>query len=399
MYQLLIQDEEIKDHILEFTYLHSQNHQTLVLDDWYVIQEKNNKTIIKRFSQVGNDQNDDYYENRQQDNQKTISESEIAFKIGQGKHTLEIEGGTIFINFKLSEKIYTNSHLLERFRDVWIEAENETLIKKFMVLIQEYSMIDSTQKIKIYSPSPKGFWECICRNPHRPVDTVFLNHKDLILNDLENFLKSEKDYEKYGIPYKRNYLFYGPPGNGKTSFINAIAGKYNFKIFLISISQITDELFKKLISSIRDDGILVLEDVDALFTNDKKNLTMSTVLNVLDGLARQNRIICVMTTNHFEVLTSVFKRPGRLDFLIEFKNADQQCFCDMVCYMKNDESLREKASSFFQKIEHLNPSRAIIQKFLFENRHQDCLTKEMVTKFKDMHQDYENSKEKSNLYN
>lgn len=399
MFKLLIQDEEIKDLVLEYVYLNSNNHQNLLLDDWYVIQQKNDKKIIKRFSQVGHEQDDDYYENRQQDNQKSIKVDEICFKIGEGKHSLTLNNNQLWIHFELSEKVYNTPHLLERFRDIWVEAESEEIIKEFMVLIQEYSLIDSTQKIKIFSPSPKGYWECICRNPYRPIDTVFLNNKDLILDDIEEFLKSEKDYEKYGIPYKRNYLFYGPPGNGKTSFINAIAGKYNFKIFLISISQITDEMFKKLISSIKDDGLLVLEDVDALFNNEKKNLTMSTILNVLDGLARQNRIICIMTTNHFEVLTNIFKRPGRLDFLIEFKNADETCFCDMVCHMKNDDSLKEKASSFFHKIEHLNPSRAIIQKFLFENRTQDCLTKEMVSKFKQMHLDYEEGKEKSNLYN
>ncbi len=46
-----------------------------------------------------------------------------------------------------------------------------------------------------------------------------------IRNDCIDFLKSSKWYHDRGIPYRRGYLLYGPPGCGKTSFITALAGK------------------------------------------------------------------------------------------------------------------------------------------------------------------------------
>ena len=48
-----------------------------------------------------------------------------------------------------------------------------------------------------------------------------------LLEDLQLFLGKDahKFYRKHGVPYRRSYLFYGVPGTGKTSLIQALAGK------------------------------------------------------------------------------------------------------------------------------------------------------------------------------
>jgi mitochondrial chaperone BCS1 len=61
----------------------------------------------------------------------------------------------------------------------------------------------------------------------RPLNSVILD-KDIfknILDDVEHFLSRPNWYIDRGIPYRRGYLLYGPPGSGKTSAIMAIAGK------------------------------------------------------------------------------------------------------------------------------------------------------------------------------
>jgi len=184
--------------------------------------------------------------------------------------------------------------------------------------------------------------------------------------------------------------------------------------------NITDEVFKKLISGLNKDSLLVMEDIDVLFQSGGvgsggggKNITMSTILNTLDGLARKNRIICIMSTNHFDVLTDVFKRPGRLDMLIEFKNADKKCFEEMAEFMvkyhgegeggeKNGDYIK-MAGDFYDDIAFLNPSRALAQKFLFENRTKkinEIFCSGMSKKFREMHELFINKKDtgNSNLY-
>ena len=61
----------------------------------------------------------------------------------------------------------------------------------------------------------------------RPLSSVILDEdiSQSILNDVREFTENPKWYTERGIPYRRGYLLYGPPGCGKSSFITALAGK------------------------------------------------------------------------------------------------------------------------------------------------------------------------------
>ncbi|KAF4753427.1 mitochondrial chaperone, partial [Perkinsus olseni] len=60
----------------------------------------------------------------------------------------------------------------------------------------------------------------------RPFDSVILDGTaaETIASDVKEFLSTGSWYLDRGIPYRRGYLFYGPPGCGKTSYIMALAG-------------------------------------------------------------------------------------------------------------------------------------------------------------------------------
>jgi hypothetical protein len=375
------------------------------LDDWKVVNNDGEGRIIKRVCDLQDIAGESY----------PIKGEEIAFSLGEGRWTI----GEVIVEIRLSEKIYVVGHNLIPHR--WVNIYGEELeVRKFLEEVYNHANTKEQNYIRVYGPNQKGFWDFLFKNPRREVDTVFIGGKKEILADLDDFFASERDYLYFGHPYKRNYLFHGPPGNGKTSFINAIAGKYNLNIFLISFSvNITDEIFKKLISGLHKDSLLVMEDIDVLFQSGGgggggKNITMSTILNSLDGLARKNRIICIMSTNHFEVLTDVFKRPGRLDMLVEFKNADKKCFEEMVEFMVKyhgggdggGDGAGERvkmAGDFYDEVAYLNPSRALAQKFLFENRTKpinEIFCSGMSKKFREMHELFINKKDSgnSNLY-
>ena len=415
-HHIVIEDAGIQESIIDYSSLKlhkADNFPTKCrIDDWKILQDEGDNLAIKRIFDVYETVGESY----------PIKSEEIAYNLGEGRWSIGVDGDSektgesVILEIRYSEQIYVISQSLMPYRSMNIYG-NDLVIRKFLAEVYNYSNIKDNRNVKVFGPSQKGFWDFLFKNPKREVDTVFIGGKNEILNDLDIFFSSEKDYLFFGHPYKRNYLFHGPPGNGKTSFINAIAGKYNLNIFLISFSvNITDEIFKKLISGLNKNSLLVMEDIDVLFQSGGsggvgsggKNITMSTILNTLDGLARKNRVICIMSTNHFDVLSDVFKRPGRLDMLIEFKNADKKCFEEMaefiMKYQKQDcEDYIKMAGNFYDEISYLNPSRALAQKFLFENRNMkiyEIFCSNMSKKFREMHDLFINKKDigNSNLY-
>lgn len=72
---------------------------------------------------------------------------------------------------------------------------------------------------------------------------------------------------KIGIPYRRGYLLHGPPGSGKSSFIQALAGSLGYNICVLNISErgLTDDRLNHLLAHVPERSFVLLEDIDAAF--------------------------------------------------------------------------------------------------------------------------------------
>ena len=161
----------------------------------------------------------------------------------------------------------------------------------------------------------------------RPLESVILDTgvKESLVSDVKDFLASSAWYYDRGIPYRRGYLLYGPPGSGKSSFINALAGELDYNICVLNLSErgLTDDRLNHLLTNLPDRSIALLEDVDAAFANRRvqtgedgyrgANVTFSGLLNALDGVASGEERIIMLTTNHRERLDEALVRPGRVD--------------------------------------------------------------------------------------
>ncbi|KAL8702060.1 MAG: hypothetical protein Q9201_004593 [Fulgogasparrea decipioides] len=169
----------------------------------------------------------------------------------------------------------------------------------------------------------------------RPLESVILDEgvKERIMADLKDFLRSEKWYSDRGIPYRRGYLLHGPPGSGKSSFIQALAGELDYNIAILNLSErgLTDDRLNYLLTIIPKRTIVLLEDVDAAFSNRRSqseadgyrgaNVTFSGLLNALDGVASAEERVLFLTTNHVERLDSALVRPGRVDMTVRLGEA------------------------------------------------------------------------------
>ena len=161
------------------------------------------------------------------------------------------------------------------------------------------------------------------------------NIKDTMLTDIKKFKDSEKQYKTLGIPYRRGYLLHGPPGTGKSSLVSALAGKLGTSLCVLTLSDrnMSDDDFMKRLAAVPKNSIVLIEDIDVALPSQKRKrelevkmrhveeegkqygfsstLTMSGVLNGIDGVGTVDSQILIMTTNHKNNLDPALLRHGR----------------------------------------------------------------------------------------
>lgn len=151
--------------------------------------------------------------------------------------------------------------------------------------------------------------------------------------DLSDFLDTgtREWYQKHGIPYRRGYLFHGPPGTGKTSMIAVMASKYGRKVYRMNLvaPRLCDNSLHNAITSVKDNAIIVMEDIDCLFGKMREKtedfcVTFSGLLNAIDGLQPTKGSLFVFTSNHPEKLDNALKRKGRIDVVLKFSHCTKE---------------------------------------------------------------------------
>ena len=185
----------------------------------------------------------------------------------------------------------------------------------------------------------------------RLVESVILKpgEKDQLMRDIEKFRNSRQRYRQLGVPYHRGYLLYGPPGTGKTSLVSAMAARFEMQIYAINLSSLNDRTLTVAINDVPPNSVILFEDIDCMKSgnarvtpvessgksagdsnDDKKDaipglgVTLSGLLNVLDGFSAPENVLFVMTSNVVETLDPALLRPGRIDYKLYMGQADDR---------------------------------------------------------------------------
>lgn len=184
-----------------------------------------------------------------------------------------------------------------------------------------------------------GDWDRRDDLPVRPLESVILadGQMDRIITDIRRFLDAEAEYVRRGIPWHRGYLFHGPPGTGKTSTPQVIAAHLGMDLWHLPLRDVQkDGGLLRLVGRITPRSMLLIEDIDvfsaATERTDDAEVTLSGLLNALDGVATPHGLITVMTSNHPEVLDPAVTRPGRVDLIEEFGLADKYQATDIIAH-------------------------------------------------------------------
>lgn len=166
--------------------------------------------------------------------------------------------------------------------------------------------------------------------PPRELSSIILRsgQRERLTEDLGSFLAGEADYNRRCIPWHRGYLFHGPPGTGKTSVVKALANHFRLPLYYLPLGDLKgDNELVSLVSRVRPRSILLLEDVDVFHAATRRDdeaggVTLSALLNALDGVWTPHGLITVLTTNNREALDEAVVRPGRIDVEEEFALLD-----------------------------------------------------------------------------
>ena len=213
---------------------------------------------------------------------------------------------------------YNTTITISAYRDL-------NVIKDFIQDSIKYydSLCSATPDILDYKIVNSNVHYLSCRVKYTTDDLVFDNKKELV-DDVKYFI-SRNDFRPLES-LKRCYLLYGAPGNGKSSFIKAIANMYKsqYDLVYISFDQLVADKIISSFSSLSNYSskkiILVLEDFDRVLRNPDNKLSLQTVLNMLDGYLSTDNLIIFITMNNKEGLDPALLRPGRIDVSFEFKN-------------------------------------------------------------------------------
>jgi cell division protease FtsH len=151
------------------------------------------------------------------------------------------------------------------------------------------------------------------------------------VEEIIDFLKDPKRFQRLGGRIPKGVLMVGPPGTGKTLLAKAIAGEADVPFFSISGSDFVEMFVGVGASRVRDmfeqgkksaPCLIFIDEIDAVGRSrfsgiggghDEREQTLNALLVEMDGFNTQEGVIIIAATNRPDVLDAALLRPGRFD--------------------------------------------------------------------------------------
>ena len=169
-----------------------------------------------------------------------------------------------------------------------------------------------------------------------------------LLAEMVDFLHEPKKYNEIGAKIPKGALLVGPPGTGKTMLAKAVAGEANVPFFSISGSEFVEMFVGMGAAKVRDlfkeaekkaPCIIFIDEIDAIGKkrggngmggNDEREQTLNQLLTEMDGFDGTKGIIVLAATNQPDTLDPALLRPGRFDRRVPVELPDMKGRVDIL---------------------------------------------------------------------
>lgn len=287
-------------------------------------------------------------------------------------------------SFRVMGEIPLGFQALKMYNETTIYYHDFTLLEEFIQYANKYynrfyrKIEETSDTFNLYF-NEVGYWERGGQRKKRRIENLYMDKgiKEGIIKKVKDF-KSEETiarYERFGIPHKFVVLLHGLPGTGKTSLVKAVASELDMSISSLTFNdKLDDSNMRILMKRLVKNTILLIEDMDCLFKDRKKNdefknkLTLSGILNCLDGLSAADHMVVFITTNYKDNLyDEALIRPGRIDHFIEFEHIKKEQIIEMYkVFMENaysEDKMKEFVNTYYSL--GVKCTTALIQNYLF----------------------------------
>src|SRR5205814_5218384 len=193
------------------------------------------------------------------------------------------------------------------------------LVMMVYVLWRTLEVMPRVSAAKTVTSSSKVTWS----------DVAGLEEAKEELQEVVDFLRDPRRFERLGAKVPKGILLYGPPGTGKTLLAKAVAHESGANFYSASAASFV-EMFaglgaariRKLFNEARKNApaIVFIDELDAVGAqrsghgfNREQDQTLNQLLVELDGFENARQVVVMGASNRIQDLDPALLRPGRFD--------------------------------------------------------------------------------------